>query len=146
MANARPFTRRALMGTIVGSLLVVALTSGPAFSAKPPPGGSGYSVKLMPVGQVTSTTWPNFGNYVTFAGTAPNVAAPYVLNECFQGGVRVSGEVHGFYDGALWGQTYQLGPTSMWTGGDANCTGTLYTSGRNGKRLVLATTSYHVTG
>jgi hypothetical protein len=133
------------MGVVAVSLLAVALTSGPAFSAR---GGGVYSVTVKPVEGTAApaASWPRYGDYVTFALNAPNVDQPYVLNECFQGGVRVSAEVHGFYSGYMFGTVYSLGPTALWTGGAADCTATLYTNGKNGKTQVLATSGYSVSG
>jgi hypothetical protein len=85
----------------------------------------------------------HFGQTITFAVSAPGVAQPYVLNQCRQNGTVVSSELHGIFDGYIFGQWFTLGPTGMWTSGAADCTAQLMDySGR--KPAVLASTSFHV--
>ena len=85
----------------------------------------------------------HFGQTITFTVSAPGVAQPYVLNQCRQNGTVVSSELHGIFDGYIFGQWFTLGPTGMWTSGAADCTAQLMNySGR--KPAVLASTSFHV--
>ena len=85
----------------------------------------------------------HFGQTITFKVSAPGVAQPYVLNQCRQNGTVVSSEVHGIFDGYIFGQWFTLGPTGMWTSGAADCTAQLMDySGR--RPAVLGSTSFHV--
>jgi hypothetical protein len=49
------------------------------------------------------------------------------------------------YPGSLYRTTFTLGPTSMWTGGDADCTAKLEDQSRK-RAVVLAQIGYHVYG
>jgi hypothetical protein len=132
--------RLGLTTMIAASLAFLALS--PAIAK----GNGNNSVALLRSTSVTDSATssdPNFGEQVTFAVTS-TVAQPYVLSECFQSGTRVYAEVHGFYSGYPWGQTYTLGPTQMWSGGSARCTAKLIDYGHNGR--VLADTSFNVNG
>jgi hypothetical protein len=71
---------------------------------------------------------PVFGATVSFTATGTDLnpsqtdEAQWVWLACSQDGAEVSSETHLVADGAA-GQ-YTLGPTGLWTGGDADCTAT----------------------
>jgi hypothetical protein len=130
--------------TIAGVLAVVLIASATAAAAAGKSGGTS-SVALHRYVQTTGAarSAPSFGEQVTFDVSTSRTDRPWVLNECFQGGVLVSAEKHGFFDGYLFGEVYTLGPTDRWTGGSADCTAKLLSEDHN-KTQVLATTSYSV--
>jgi hypothetical protein len=86
---------------------------------------------------------PYLGQQVTF-DVSTAAERPQVNAQCYQNGERVYDEWHGFFEGAMFGRTFTLGPTPSWQGGDADCTARLVTYSRNGRLKVLATTSFHV--
>ena len=132
------------------ALGVAALTtlgaSAPAFAAK---GGGG-----KPTSGSTSTTFnlvlldstdglAHWGQRVTFDISTTATDAPYVDLVCTQNGTTVLGATSGFFDGYPWPWTQVMTLKSQsWTGGDADCTATLYYLG--GKRTyVLKTLNFH---
>jgi hypothetical protein len=87
---------------------------------------------------------PVFGAEVTFDYTT-TAAAPFVSVECRQAGTIVYQESHGRW--WLLGNDpfiFTLGPTSLWQGGDADCTATLreYDAKKRYPYRVLATTEF----
>ena len=133
--------------TTVAAVLAITLIASTTAAMAAGKSGGTSSVWLVRYGQTApaAATAPSFGEQVTFAFTTSKTTRPWVLNECFQYGVRVSAEVHGFFDGYMFGQVYTLGPTDRWTGGAADCTATLLSEDHNTTQ-VLATTKYSVTG
>ena len=134
-------------GLKVFVLLCASLTIAlPAMAARggggPGKGGGGSTTG----GGTVSINEPapyHFGQTITFTVSAPGVAQPYVSNQCRQNGTVVSSELHGIFDGYIFGQWFTLGPTGMWTSGAADCTAQLIDySGR--KPAVLGSTSFHV--
>jgi len=141
-----PGSYRARLGlTAVLGLLALALV--PAAQAnkggKPAPGGggSGSSLRLVPLAPDGVTNW---GDQVTFEVTTSATTQPMVRLDCYQGGVKVYWASAGFYDGYpwAWARNFTLKST-YWTGGAADCTATLYLN--DGRRYRdLASTSFHV--
>ena len=112
-------------------------------SAKGKPGGGGStaggSVSLV---QITPRAGgPAVGDYVTFQVTTSD-PQPYVRAQCFKGRTLVYSQTNGFYPAYPWGQTYRLGPTSLWVSGSATCKADLITA----TNAVLASTSFSVSG
>jgi hypothetical protein len=106
-------------------------------------------------GTVALVGSPTFGATVSFTATATDLnpsqtdEAQWVWLVCSQDGAQVSSETHLVADGAA--GPYTLGPTGLWTGGDADCTAT-YGYGPdivepNGHLThhVLDTLDFHVT-
>ena len=129
----RPACPRSTVRTLTIPIVLLAALS---LAARAPSGGTISINEAAPY---------RFGQRMTFTVSAPGVASPFVVNECFQGGVRVYSEVHGMWPGALYGSTFTLGPTSTWTGGDADCTAKLDDQSRK-RPVVLAEISFHVYG
>jgi hypothetical protein len=122
------------------------LASLPALAAKAKSGGSGSSISLLPLGDAARTSsWPGFGDQVTFAVSTSRTEYPWVQNRCWQGGKLVLEQWHGFFAGYQFGQVFTLGPTPSWSGGDATCAARLVRKA-SGRYQTLATTSYSVTG
>lgn len=46
---------------------------------------------------------------------------PWVRVTCTQGGIVVSQQSHGYFEGYYLDQVFALGPTSLWDGGAATC-------------------------
>jgi len=87
----------------------------------------------------------------TFAGEASitfstNLERPWAYAECFQDGVLVYAQFVALYDHPQQGDTFRLGPTPSWQGGDAECTADLLAYiGRSGTfSNPKATTTFHV--
>lgn len=85
---------------------------------------------------------PNFGDQVTFE-ISTSATRPQVNTECFQNGERVYSEWHGFFDGALGGRTFTLGPTPSWLSGAADCQARVVEWASNGKQRTLASMRFH---
>ena len=141
LQQATPRHRGLIVLLLFAALMIVAL---PAMAAR---GGGGKGGGGSSTGSGTlSINEPapyHFGQTITFTVSAPGVAQPYVLNDCYQNGVKVSSELHGYFDGYIFGQTFTLGPTDLWKSGAADCTAKLMDySGR--KPVVLASRSFHV--
>jgi len=67
----------------------------------------------------------HMGDQVTFEVTS-DLEYPNVSVEGYQGGKLVYGESHGWWPGAMGGHTFTLGPTQLWTAGDADCRAYIY--------------------
>ena len=126
-------------------LIFVVSASMPAYAGKGG-SGSGSSIQLAPLAQtLNESTWPRFGDQVTFLASTTRTDYPWVQNRCWQNGTLVLEQWHGFFDGYRFGRTFTLGPTNLWTGGSASCEARLL-SKDNGRYHVLATTAYEVAG
>jgi hypothetical protein len=127
---------------VAAAVAIVLPTIAVAGKGKPGGGGTtgaGGSVSLV---QITPRAGgPAIGDYVTFQISTSD-PQPYVRAQCFVGRTLVYSQTHGFYASYPWGQTYRLGPTSLWTSGSASCRADLITAGN----AVLATTSFSVSG
>ena len=127
------------------AIAAIALTPT-ALAGKGGPGGGGSgSSSLSLVLLDSSDGQPHFGRQVTF-NISTSATKPQVNAQCYQNGARVYTESHGFFEGAWFGQTFTLGPTPSWSGGDADCTARIVTYSRNGRENTLATMSFHVYG
>lgn len=91
----------------------------------------------------TAAAGPQFGDQVSFNVTT-DAARPQVDARCYQNGVLVYEEWHGFFDGALGGRTFTLGPTRSWLSGSADCEARLVEWLSNGKQRTLASMRFHV--
>lgn len=143
--------RVAAAGTCV--VLAAAAFAGPVDAAKGGKGGGtsgggsdgtgdGSSVALV----ILDGSAPSIGDLATF-NVSSSTETVWVAAKCTQGGQVVYQENHGFYPSYPWGQTYTLGPTSLWESGDASCTAELYTvSGRKQTKKTLAITYFIVGG
>lgn len=86
---------------------------------------------------------PNYGDQITFSVTS-NATYYFVALVCTQNGTIVEQQTNGFYVGWPWSKTYTLTST-MWAGGAASCTATLYSSLSDGSnRQNLAATTFAV--
>jgi hypothetical protein len=125
---------------LLSVLMAIAL---PATAARGGGRGGGGSTTGGGTIRINEPSPYHFGQTITFTVSAPGIAQPYVLNQCRQNGTVVSSEIHGMFDGNIFGQTFTLGPTGMWTSGAADCTAQLMDySGR--KPVALASVSFHV--
>jgi hypothetical protein len=98
----------------------------------------GGSLTLVPL--YTHSGGPVIGDTVTFS-ISTSASFPYVTVNCSQGKSSVYSQTNGFMAGWPWGQTYQLGPTQLWTSGSASCVASLTNSGS-----TLASISFSVSG
>jgi hypothetical protein len=132
--------------SILASLVLVAFpTAALAGRGGKPAGGAtsgGGSVSLVLLDP--ASTGPKFGDQVTFA-VSTSYSTKWVAARCSQNGTLVYTENHGFFPDYPWGQTYTLGPTSLWNGGAASCSAELYTMSGT-KKISLASTSFNVSG
>jgi hypothetical protein len=128
--------------SIVFALL--ALTAAPALAGGHRAGGGGSTsstLQLVPLNPAPGA--PYFGDQVTFNVSTTATTQPWVTATCSQNGVVVYQQTQGFFSTYLYGQIFTLGPTSMWSGGAADCTAKLVqrTSSRS---KTLATITFHV--
>lgn len=133
--------------TPAGALLTIAVLAlslalvPAAFAGKGKPGGGGGGSITGPV-MVTDANGdglPNYGDTVTFNVSA-STPTPYVDLTCSQSGVVVYSATAGYFDSYPWPWTKDMNLGSqMWTGGNADCTATLYTFNSRAKKVTLAT-------
>jgi len=132
-----------------GRTVVLALVlAGLALAVTPALGGRGNSsISLVMLSGSTGATGsgPQIGNQVTFEITTTATDQPWVNVNCYQDGAWAYGQWHGFFPGYQFGQTFSLGPTTLWQAGAAECTATL-AMWQNGRDKALASTSFHVNG
>lgn len=140
--------RKTAIASLVGALALavpgVALAGSGHSSA-----GSGKSPSSIALAQpgagttaALATSWPRYGDFVTFDISTTETAYPYVNLKCSQNGQLVAEGWDGFFDGALGDRLFGLYSPS-WTGGAADCTAWLVKYA-NGRWKQLATTSFHV--
>jgi hypothetical protein len=111
--------------------------------------GSGKSPSSIVLAQpgggsvaASSTSWPRYGDMVTFDISTTETAYPYVNLKCYQNGQLVAEGWEGYFDGALGDRFFGL-YSPIWTGGAADCTAWL-DKYANGRWKQLASTSFHV--
>jgi hypothetical protein len=133
------------------SMVAAALMVVTGASAQP----SSSSLHLVVLGVGTSSgqlaAQPRVGSQVTFT-LDTTAQEPWVSVACYQNGIAVYGQYWGFWNGyspstvtstMAAGGVFTLGPTFLWSGGQASCVATLYTvSAKNWKQTTLATTSF----
>jgi hypothetical protein len=106
-------------------------------------GGGGSANSSVTLVLLESTDgFAHSGQHVTFSITTA-ATSPFVSLNCYQGGVWVSAASAGFFAAYPWSRDFTLAST-IWTGGDADCTAMLYTSKDGIKITSLATLSFHV--
>lgn len=112
----------------VALFLSLSVLSGIAFAAKGAPHKSPSGNGTVTVVLLNSTDGlPHAGQQVSFTVATLVTDRPYVRLDCYQNGVWVFDQWAGFYADFSWPwmQTFTLA-NSMWTGGAADCTATLY--------------------
>ena len=139
--TSRHVVRIALIAAAAALVVVPTALAGKGGGGNPGGGGDSSSLSLVVLNSADGL--PHFGQQFTF-NVSSTAERPQVNAQCYQNGERVYDEWHGFFEGAWFGQTFTLGPTPSWQGGDADCTARLVTYSRNGRANVLATTSFHV--
>jgi hypothetical protein len=143
---------------LAGVILVLSLALVPAaFAGKGSGGGSGGhpggggggggssgGTVTGPVMKVDNNGngSPNWGDTITF-NVSTSATWPSVEVDCVQNGALVYQGIVGFYPTYAWSRDYTLQSYS-WTGGAADCTARLYTTGKNGSQQTLATLSFPV--
>ena len=111
------------------------------------PGGGGTTSGSLAWVMVTDNNLdglPSFTDTVTFAVQTSATTHPYVTLRCNQNGTLIYQQSNGIFATSL-GENFTLGPTSVWTGGAADCTATLEnwdSYSKNGHMTVLASTSF----
>lgn len=94
-----------------------------------------------------------FGGQVTFDASAdptPSPANPavdavqWVWLSCSQGGAQVSSETHLVESGSS--GPYTLGPTGLWSGGDADCTAAFGYGPEIDPAFYFTTLDFHIAG
>ena len=130
--------------------LVLALAFIPAALAakgggggKPGGGGGTSTLSLKMVTDLNGNGTPNWGDTITFSISTTATTSPYVNLSCYQGGVLVASGDSGFFAGYPWATQNMTLRSTLWSGGAADCTATLYYFGSKGK-VTLATLPFHV--
>jgi len=134
------------------SMVAVALMLVTGASAQPSPS----SLQLVVLGSGTgqlAPVQPRVGSQVTFT-LQTSAQEPWVSVACYQNGVAVYGQYWGFWGGyspsaitqtMAAGGVFTLGPTALWSGGEASCVATLYTFSKSHKPNTLATLPFTAT-
>jgi hypothetical protein len=138
------FKKIAMGVTVTALTLIVSLVgAGQADAARGGHGGAGGANSSVALVLLESTDgFAHSGQHVTFSLTT-SATRPFVSLNCYQDGVWVSAASAGFFAAYPWSRDFTLAST-MWTGGDADCTALLYTSKDGVKITSLATLSFHV--
>jgi hypothetical protein len=99
-------------------------------------------VSVVVVSSPAGDSLPHFGGQVTYTVSTSSTSYPYVSTTCYQGSTLVLSTSAGFYASYAW-PSAQVVPlqSSMWTGGSASCTATLY-SMDSGSASTIATISF----
>jgi hypothetical protein len=145
--TTKPSYRAALAAAIAVLALTLVVPAALAGKGHSKPGGGGGgsgSSSLTLVLLNSSDGLPHYGQQVTFTVSTTVTSRPYVRLDCYQGGAYVYSQWAGFYADFAWPwlQTYPLS-NSMWTGGAADCTATLYYN--NGRAWTnILSQSFHV--
>jgi hypothetical protein len=134
----------------VALVALVALVAGPAAAGgkgngRGKPGGGGTGTLSLVLLNSTDGL-PHFGQKVTFDVSTTATTRPWVTLKCTQGGVQVYRASNGIFATSL-NQTFTLGPTPSWQGGDADCTASLEnwdSYSKNGKITTLGSMAFHV--
>ena len=140
--------RNALTLLLVASFAILAT---PALAGKGGGGGGGSAggstiqLQMISTSRSGAATQPAFSDRVTYATSTTRTARPWANTRCYQNGVLVLDDWRGMFDGYVLSQTFSLGPTQLWIGGAASCTGRLV-SLDNGTERTLATTTFDVAG
>lgn len=87
----------------------------------------------------------NYGDQIHFAVSTTKTDYPWVRVTCFQGGELVYSQSHGIYESYDFEQTFTLGPTGRWTGGDASCNADLI-QWVNGDARTITSLAFGVQG
>jgi hypothetical protein len=129
------------------SLVLTAVTALAVASTAVAGSGGGKStsnISLVVLSSArTADSGPRYGDEVTFAVSTTATDRPYVLLNCYQGDVRVSGGQAGFW-ASYPSKTFVLTSPS-WTSGAAECTARLGSLNADGTRFrELASTSFSV--
>jgi hypothetical protein len=148
LASKRESRVKRVAAAALEASLITALTfgliAGTAFAARGGKGASGTTgggkISLV---LLNGATEPSFGAQVTFNVTA-TFSQPWVNLNCYQNGTWASGEWGGFFAGSAYDQTFTLGPSNSWAGGDADCKADLVQWTAKGSLVVKASTSFHV--
>lgn len=135
-------TKKLVSLVAAGAALATFVAASPADAAKggskPSGGGSTSTFELVVLTGGDSV--PNWGDTVTFNISTTATSSPYVDLLCSQGGTVVYSATAGFFASYPWPWTQDMTLSSqMWTGGDADCTATLYMFNSRGKKSTLAT-------
>jgi hypothetical protein len=122
-----------------------------AFAGKPAGGGGGKGGKPTTNGTIalvlvdSTDGVAHWNQHVRFDVQTTVTTEPRVDLACYQGGTMVYFKHTGYWDGYAWPWTQTMNLASgAWTGGDADCTATLYKLDNNGRRANLATLNFHV--
>jgi hypothetical protein len=146
---------RRLFGASAEALIIVILVFGllavPVLAAKggnggggkPGGGDSGGTGTISLVLMDSTDGLAHYGQRVTFDVSTTATDMPYVHLLCSQAGTLVAEGRQGFFPSALGNQWFQLGPTTLWQGGEADCTASLEKYTRKGWQH-LASTAFHV--
>ena len=139
---------------LVVSVAVLALALMPAAGlaakggqgGKPGGEGGGGTIDLVLLNSTDGV--PHFGQRVTFAVSTTATSYPWVTLKCSKDGVNVYQASRGIFPTSL-GQEFTLGPTPIWSSGDADCTAYLEnwdSASKRGGVQTLNSTSFHVYG
>ena len=130
------------------SMVAAALVLAAGASAQP---SSSLQLVVLGSGTGAAAAQPQAGGQVTFA-LQTSAQQPWVSVVCSQNGVNVYGQYWGFWNGyspssvtstMAAGGVFTLGPTFLWSGGQASCVATLYTvNAKNYKQSTLATLNF----
>jgi hypothetical protein len=142
-------TRRIAHAAQIGALVLALALVPAALAAKgggggKPSSGSGgsSSLSLVMVNDLNGNGAPNYGDTVTFSISTTATTSPYVNLSCYQNGVLVASADSGFFSGYPWATQNMTLKTTLWTGGAADCTATLYYYGS--KKVTLAKLPFRV--
>lgn len=148
-----PRGKLGLLATVLVLTLVLStLLAAPTLAArKNSPGGGGGgnggggsatssgSLALVMVNDLNGDGSPDWSDTITWSISTSDTTTPYVSVSCYQNGTNVYNTSAGFFADYPWPWTVNMTlRSSVWTGGAADCTATLYYP--SGTKTVIVTT------
>jgi hypothetical protein len=143
-------TSRVRVVVVVMIVAMFAVFATPTLAAKRGGGGggggstSGGASHLTLILVNSTDGLAHWGQQITFSISTTATSEPHVSVICYQGGSLVYSAQSGYFAGYPWPWTQVMTlSSSLWTGGAADCTATLY-SLSGSRSTTLATMSFHV--
>ena len=135
-----------LVAALVAMLAVPTALAGRGGGGKPGGGGTTTGgTGTISLDTLSSTDGlAHYGQKVTFNVWASSTTKPWVDLTCSQNGTPVYHQANGIFSTSL-NQIFTLGPTPMWTGGDAECVAALqnWDNYSKGKIVTITTMAFH---
>jgi hypothetical protein len=140
--------RSAFTSASLITILILGLTAGSVFAAKPAGGGKGgggtSTSSTLALTVMDDATEARHGGRVTFDVSTTATDRPFVGLRCWQGANWVYDGYVGYFPTAMFDEWFVLGSPYWTAGADASCTARLFHYDKRGSQKVLTTLSFPV--